>query len=93
MLNFAFLFFQNTASLWGYLIEEQKHECQHNVKKLPYSTILLFSADCFLVEAIDVLLFDGRDALTSIVILEYDKRQRSTLHVQGAAMTSLCQDW
>ena len=83
MLNFAFLFFQKTASLWGYLIKEKKHECHHNVKKLLLSTILLFSADCLLVEATDVLLFDGRDALTSFVILEYDKRQRGTLYVQG----------
>ena len=73
MLNFAFFFFQNTASLWGYLIEEQKHECQHNVKKLPYSTILLFSADCLLVEAIDVLLFDGRDALCYLGIRQKAK--------------------
>ena len=53
------------------------------MKKLPWSTILLFSADSFLVEPIDVLLFKGRYALTSFVILEYDRRQRSTLHVQG----------
>ena len=53
------------------------------MKKLPWSTILLFRADSFLVEAIDVLLIKGRDALTSFVILEYDRRQRSTLYVQG----------
>ena len=53
------------------------------MKKLPWSTILLFRADSFLVEAIDVLLIKGRDALTSFVILEYDRRYGSTLYVQG----------
>ena len=93
MLNFAFLFFQKTASLWGYLIKEKKHECHHNVKKLLLSTILLFSADCLLVEATDVLLFDGRDALTSFVILEYDKSRGVHRMFKAAAMTSLCRDW
>ena len=49
------------------------------MKKLPWSTILLFRADSFLVEAIDVLLIKGRDALASFVILEYDRRYGSTV--------------
>ena len=53
------------------------------MKKLPWSTILLFRADSFLVEAIEVLLIKGRDALASFVILEYDRRYGSTLYVQG----------
>ena len=56
------------------------------MKKLPWSTILLLSADSFLVEAIDVLQFKGRDALTTLVIsdyVHYEIRQRSTSYVQG----------
>ena len=83
VLYFAFLFFQKNSKFVGILNCGTKHE--YHVKKLPQLTILLFSANFFLVEAIDVLRFKRRDTLTSFVDKRQkrQKRQKSKSYVQG----------